>query len=177
MYIKKLIGKKCFLSPIEMSDAEQYTIWLNDQDVVTNLSLSTAVITVEGEKRFLTSLSNGHNYGIIDSNTEKLIGNIGLMDVNHIHKSAEIGVFIGNKDYWGKGYGSEALSLLIDYSYQTLNLHNIMLRVYSFNERAIKCYENIGFKKIGIIREAITKNQQTHDIVLMDILPSDFYNK
>jgi len=175
MYVKKLTGKKCFLSPIEISDAEKYAAWLNDQEVVKNLTLSTAIVTVEGEKEFLSSLSKGHHYGIIDLSTEQLIGNLGLMDINHIHRTAEIGIFIGDKDYWGKGYGSEALSLLIDYAYQTLNLHNIMLRVYSFNERAIKCYESIGFKKIGVIRESIIQNRTMHNVVLMDILPIDFY--
>jgi len=52
-----------------------------------------------------------------------LIGNVGLIDINHIHGSAEIGIFIGDKSYWNKGYGKEALSLLIDYSYKKLNLH------------------------------------------------------
>jgi RimJ/RimL family protein N-acetyltransferase len=174
MYIKKLIGKKCFLSPMEISDADKYTTWLNDQEVVKHLSLSTAVITVESEKGFLSSLSQNHNYGIIDFESEQLIGSIGLMNIDHIHQTAEIGIFIGNKDYWGKGFGSEALSLLISYAYQTLNLHNIMLKVFSINTRAIKCYEKIGFKKIGVIREAINKDKQKHDIILMDILPTDF---
>lgn len=175
MYIKKLIGQKCFLSPIDINDAEKYTIWLNDQEVLNNLSLSSTVITVEEEKVLLSSLSKEHNYGIIDSSTEQLIGNVGLMSINHIHQSAEIGIFIGNKDYWGKGFGTEALRLLIDFAYQTLNLHNIMLRVYSYNKRAISCYEKVGFKKIGLIRESITKNKKRHDTVLMDILPDYFY--
>lgn len=169
MYIKKLIGKKCFLSPMEMNDAEKYAGWLNDQEVVHYLRASTAVISVEAEKVFLSSLSKEHNYGIIDLKSGQLIGSTGLVNIDHINQTAEIGIFIGNKDYWGKGYGSEALSLLITYAYQTLNLHNIMLRVYSYNERAIKCYE-----KIGIIRSAVNKNRQKYDILLMDMLPDDF---
>jgi RimJ/RimL family protein N-acetyltransferase len=176
MHIKKLVGAKCYLAPLDLGDAEQYAIWLNDQDVAKFLTLSTAVITVDNEKAILPSLANEHNYGIIDMQSEQLIGNVGLVNMDNIHKTCEIGIFIGNKDYWSKGYGSEALSLLINYAYQTLNLNNLMLRVYSYNERAIKCYEKIGFRRIGAIREAKIRNRQKHDIILMDMLPDDFYS-
>lgn len=176
MHIQKLVGTKCYLAPIDLNDAEQYTIWLNDQEVVKYLTLSNAVITVESEKAVLPALANEHNYGIIDLQTEQLIGNVGLIGIDNVHKTCEIGIFIGNKDFWNKGYGSEALCLLINYAYQTLNLNNIMLRVYSYNERAIKCYEKIGFKHIGRIREAKIRNQTKYDVVLMDILPGDFYS-
>jgi RimJ/RimL family protein N-acetyltransferase len=177
MYIRKLVGKRCFLSPIDCNDAEKYAVWLNDQEVVKNLTLSTAVISVENEKGFLQILAKDHNYGIIDLSTEQLIGNVGLMDINYIHKTAEIGVFIGNRDYWDKGYGTEALSLLLDYAYQTLNLNSIILRVYAYNARAIRCYEKVGFKKVGEIREAVIRNRKTYNIILMDILPADFYDQ
>ena len=67
------------------------------------------------------------------------------------------------------------MRLLLDYAYKTLNLHNIMLKVYAYNERAIKCYEKTGFKKAGEIREALIRNGKKHNIVLMDIVPDDFY--
>jgi RimJ/RimL family protein N-acetyltransferase len=177
MYIKKLIGKKCYLSPIDINDAEKYAIWLNDQEIADFLTLSTAVIPVDGEREILQKMSNDHNYAIVDLKTNTLLGNVGLIDINHIHSSAEIGIFIGDKSYWNKGYGKEALSLLIDYAYKKLNLHNILLRTYDFNLRAIACYENIGFKRIGEIRQGIQRNLEFHNIILMDILPNDFYKK
>jgi len=76
-----------------------------------------------------------------------------------------------------KGYGTEALSLLLDYGFKALNLHNIFLSVYSFNERAKKSYEKIGFKIIGIKREALLRDMERYDIILMDILPNEFYEK
>ena len=175
MYFKKLIGKKCYLSPIDVNDAPIYTAWLNDSEVNANLTLASSVISLETEKEFLQKIAADHNYGIIDAQTDSLIGNAGLHKLNHLHRNAEIGIFIGDKKYWNKGYGTEALSLLIDYCFAVLNLHNISLNVYSFNARAIRCYEKVGFKKVGELREAFIYGRKAHNIILMDILPDDFY--
>jgi len=179
MYFKKLSGTKCYLSPIDVNDAETYTRWLNDLEITENLTLAAAVIPLEGEKELLQKLAAGsttqQDYAIINAENDTLIGNAGLININHLHKTAEAGIFIGDKSCWGKGFGTEALSLLIDYAYTVLNLHNIFLKTYAFNKRAIRCYEKIGFKKIGEIREAHVYGGKAHNIVLMDILPSDFY--
>lgn len=75
------------------------------------------------------------------------------------------------------GYGREALSLLVDYAFQKLNLNSLMLRVYSFNERAIRSYRAVGFRPAGKLREALIRNRKKYDILLMDLLPKDFYGK
>ena len=137
--------------------------------------MSTSVITVELERELLQSLSREHSYAIVDIKTNQLLGNIGLINVDHINRSCEIGIFIGEKSQWDKGYGTEAMSLLIDYSYMKLNLNNILLRVYDFNKRAITSYEKIGFRKIGEIRKGLIRNMEYHNVVLMDLLPEDFY--
>ena len=179
MYFKKLSGTKCYLSPIDVNDAGTYTRWLNDLEVTENLTLAATVIPLEGERELLQKLATGsttqQDYAIINAENDTLIGNAGLININHLHKTAEAGIFIGDKSCWGKGFGTEALSLLIDYAYKVLNLHNIFLKTYAFNKRAIRCYEKIGFKKIGEIREAHVYGGKAHNIVLMDILPSDFY--
>lgn len=175
MYYKKLTGEKCYLSPIDVEDAPIFTEWLNDMELTRYLTLATYNITIGGEREALVRLSKEHNYSIIALDTEKLIGNCGLMDLDQINRSAELGIFIGNKEYLSKGYGTEALRLLIDYAFNYLDLENILLKVYSFNERAIRCYEKVGFRKIGIRRNAIRRERKNYDIVLMDIVPSDFY--
>ena len=176
MYFKKLVGKKCYLSPMDVNDAEKYTAWLNDLEITSYLTLSASLISVEGERKFLENAAMEHHYAIVDSATEELIGNASLADINHLHGTAEIGLFIGKKDCWGKGYGTEVMELLLDYGFAKLNLHNITLHVYSFNERAIRCYEKVGFKPAGRLREAFTLNRKKHDILIMDILPDEFYD-
>ena len=97
MYVKKLIGTQCYLSPLNLEDAEQYAVWLNDVEVIENLQLSSSIISVEGEREFLKKLAQEHNYGIIDLKTNHLLGNVGFIDINHLHRTAEIGIFIGER--------------------------------------------------------------------------------
>ena len=178
MYFKKLVGKKCYLSPIDLNDAEKYTEWLNDLEVTANLGpLYGGIISVESEKDILKDLSQKHNYAIIDIKTNKLIGNCGFLEIDNLNQTAEIGILIGNKKIWDKGYGTEAMVLLMDYGFKALNLHNILLKVFSFNERAIKCYEKVGFKIIGKRREALKRGDKIFDTIYMDILYNEFYEK
>jgi RimJ/RimL family protein N-acetyltransferase len=120
---------------------------------------------------------NFKTLSIIDIDNNELIGNCGYSDIDLLNQTAEVGIFIGNKKYWNKGYGTEALSLLLDYGFKALNLHNIFIRVYSFNERARKSYEKTGFKVIGKKREALLRGNERHDIIFMDILYNEFYGK
>ena len=175
MYFKKMTGKLCYLSPIDLDDAEKFTEWLNDLEVISNLTLHSAVINVNSERTILEKLSKEHNYSIIDIETNQLIGNCGLFDLDHLNRKAEVGLFIGDKKFWNRGYGTEALRLLLDYGFKALNLHNIMLKVYSFNERAIKCYEKTGFKIIGKRRASLRRLNNVYDEIYMDILPEEFY--
>jgi RimJ/RimL family protein N-acetyltransferase len=172
-----MTGKKCYLSPIDINDVEKFTEWLNDLEITKYLILYPQIISIENEKGYLEKLSKEHIYSIIDIDNNELIGNCGYGDIDHLNQTAEVGIFIGNKKYWNKGYGTEALSLLLDYGFKALNLHNISLRVYSFNERARKSYEKTGFKIIGKKREALLRGEERYDIILMDILYDEFYDK
>ena len=175
MYFKKLVGKNCYLSPMDVNDAEVFTEWLNDLEVTVNLNIFNSVMNIETEKDFLTKLSKEHNYAIVDLKTDKLLGSCGFVELDHLNRTAETGIFIGNKNYWNKGYGTESLQLLLDYGFNALNLNSVMLRVFSFNERAIKMYRKTGFKVMGKRREALQRGGKSFDIIYMDILKKDFY--
>jgi RimJ/RimL family protein N-acetyltransferase len=172
-----MVGKKCFLSPMNPNDAEKFTEWFNDLDLTSRLDSYSWAVNVEFERAFLSNSSNIHAYSIIDMEEGKLLGNCGFQEIDNLNQTAETGIFIGDKNYWNKGYGTEALSLLMDYGFKALNLHNIFLRVYSFNQQAIRSYEKIGFKQIGIRREALYRNFERHDIIFMDLLRKDFYKE
>ena len=147
-YFKKIEGKNLYLSPISEEDVIKYTEWMNDFKVTDGINMSTKLIDIKSEKEWFNN--NKDMVFAIVKNNDELIGNISLNKINNLDRTAEIGICIGNESNRGKGYGSEALSLIIKYAFDYHNLNNIMLRVYSFNKQAIKCYEKVGFKVFGV---------------------------
>jgi len=173
-YFKKIIGERIYLSPMNRDDAEIYTKWLNDKEVAINLGHYAKVISLNSEQKALEEMtSDGYNFAIVKNN-DTLIGNISLFSINHTSRSAVVGLFIGEKENRSKGYGSEALRLVLGYGFNTLNLHNVMLNVYSDNEQAIACYKKVGFAEFGRRRESYFKNGRYVDDVHMDILDVEF---
>lgn len=177
VYFQKITGEKCYLSPINPDDAARFTKWVNDLEVVQYTSLATVNLNVPNETEALNRLSREHHYTIVEKDRHQPIGSCGFMDLNQWDGTAEIGIFIGDKDFWNAGYGTESMCLLIDYGFQYLNLENILLRVFDFNKRGQACYEKVGFKQIGKRRNALKRFQSSHDIIYMDIIPGDFYKK
>ena len=175
MYFRKIVGKRCYLSPIDARDAEKYAGWLNDREVAEGVNDYARMISRESMDGVLDGLSKIHNYAIVDIGANELIGSCGYVKLDRLNRTGEVFVFIGDKNYWGKGYGTEALSLLMDFGFKTLNLHSIWLMVYSFNGRAIRAYEKIGFRVVGRRREAKLRGGEWHDNIYMDILRGDFY--
>lgn len=170
-YIPKLKGEKVYLSPMFTDDAEQYARWMNDVEVTRYLGHASRCFSLEGEKKALERMvSEGHNYAIVLKGEDRLIGNISLMDVDNLFQRAEIGIFIGEASDRGKGYGQEALRLLIDYGFRFLNLRNIMLKVYSGNSRAIQTYQKCGFREFGRRTRCLFVENTWYDEIYMEIL-------
>lgn len=175
MYFKKLVGEKIYLSPIDKNDYLKYTKWLNDMDVAMGMTFANLLIDEEAEKNALDRLSKEpFNFAIIVKENDQVIGNVGFPRLDYINRVGEVGIFVGDKDYWGNGYGKEALELLLDFGFNLLNLNNIYLKVFSFNSQAIKCYKKIGFKEVGRLREAKIIGGNKYDEVCMDILAREF---
>ena len=106
-----------------------------------------------------------------------MIGAIGLEHINQINQTAELGIFIGDENHLSRGYGSEAIMLLLNYGFNFINLNNIMLRVYSFNLRAQKAYKKCGFKEFGVWKNSHYANGEYFDIIFMNITKDDFNKK
>jgi RimJ/RimL family protein N-acetyltransferase len=115
-------------------------------------------------------------FTIYDRATATPIGGLGLRDIDWIIGCATLGISLYRKDYWGKGYGTEAMTLLLDYAFTALGLHNVMLDTYAYNERSIRAYRKVGFKEIGRRREAQRLGDQRYDVVFMDILRTEFHS-
>ena len=173
-YFRKMIGPLVYLSPMNANDTEIYTKWLNDEAVAANIGQYRKVVSLVTEQKYLeNAAAGGQNYAIVLLDGDKLIGNISLFDESAIDRTATLGLFIGDGENRGKGYGAEAIRLLLDYGFNTLNLVNVMLTVHSDNPRAIACYKKAGFLEIGRRRNAVYAAGRTVDLIYMDILKDD----
>ena len=155
-------------------DTEIYTKWLNDENVAANIGQYRKVVSLATEQKYLdNAASGGQNYAIVLLDGDKLIGNISLFDENAVDRTATLGLFIGDEENRNKGYGAEAIRLLISYGFMTLNLINIMLTVNSDNMRAIACYKKAGFRDIGRRRNTVYKDGRSVDLIYMDIIKDE----
>lgn len=174
-YFKKIVGDRIYLSPRGSEDAEKFTEWMNDFDVTDYTARSEQVITLEEERKYLEENSNKQIvFSIITLDGDKLIGTVSLENMKTTHRSAILGIFIGDKEYREKGYGTEAVKLILDYGFNYINLHSIKLEVLDCNARAIKCYKKCGFKEVGKSREDRFINGKWHGTISMDILENEF---
>lgn len=178
-YFKKLEEKRIYLSPINSEDAEKYVYWMNDRKVTDNLGNTVIITTLEGEREWLINAGkNGDaNFAIVKKENDELIGNCSLMKIDRINRKCTLGIFIGDEENRKKGYGTETLTLLLKYSFDFQNMHSVDLKVFSFNENAIKCYEKAGFKKCGIRHEAYFLEGIYYDEITMEILENDYRKK
>ena len=171
-------GEKVALGPLRRDLLPLYQKWINDFEVTLTLDVGWHPMTWQAEdawyQRSITGNERQAHFTIYERATFRPIGNTDLRDIDHRHGTAEFGILIGEKDCWGKGYGTEATTLMLDYGFTGLGLHNIMLRVYSMNERAIRAYTRAGFRVIGRRREARRVGGRAYDVLWMDCLATEF---
>ena len=175
-YLKKLIGDNIYLSPISLDDVEQYAEMVNNIKVSVGLGyLSyTNIIDFESEKEFLISVKKEKMFAVRLLENDDLLGNIGFNSVDLLNRTATIGIMLGNPNYQRKGYGIEAVKLILDYGFSFLNLRNISLSVFEYNEAAYNLYKKAGFKEVGRLRKAVEIMGKTYDVIIMDMLKEEF---
>lgn len=180
--IYNMLGEKVALGPGERE--EEIALWhASDNDFAVSLMSGDplwpklrAEMEADYDKR---AKGNDHSFAgfmIYDRATGAPIGGLGLRDIDWTIGVATLGIAITRKDYWGKGYGTEAMFLLLDWAFTVQGFHNILLWTYAYNERAIAAYRKVGFKEIGRRREAQRLGNKRYDEVYMDILASEFHS-
>lgn len=177
MLCKKLIGEKISLAPIVPEDVEKWYEWSNDMDTAICWgSEAYTAVTLEALRKEYNTMVNAesHVFSIVDNDSDTTIGRCLLLDINHINRSAKLEICIGDKSFRNKGCGREAVKFLADYAFNLLNLNSIVLLVYSYNQRAIRCYESAGFKVVGKRRQARLIGSKYYDLTVMDILAEEF---
>lgn len=172
-----IYGQKTRLRRIEREDIPTFVRWFGDPDVRDFLLINRPISKAEEEKWFENQIQDkSSELFAIETNDEETthIGNIGLHDINWLHRHAELGIVIGEKRYWNKGYGSDAIRALLGFSFHEMNLHRVSLRVYEDNTRGIRAYEKCGFRHEGCMREAVFRKGRYYNVLRMGILDYEF---
>ena len=170
MDYKELTGESVNLRPITAADTDLIVTWRNDPDVKKNF-IYQGVFTHESHMHWMnTKVAAGEVVQYIIEHNGKPIGSVYFRDICKKNSSAEYGIFIGDGDVRGKGYGTEATRLFVDYGLNQLQLHRIFLRVFADNENAIRCYEKAGFFKEDLFHDMECVNGVYRDIVFMAVI-------
>jgi RimJ/RimL family protein N-acetyltransferase len=177
-----IYGDRVRLRATERSDVPHYYEWVNDPEVTFGLSLYLPMSNAEEERWFERTLERDPNekplaVEVRDGEGWKLIGNCGMFGIEWTNRSAELGILIGDKSVWDKGYGTETMILLLRHGFETLNLNRLFLHVYASNARAIRSYVKAGFVEEGRLREALYKNGRYDDIIVMSVLRSEWESR
>jgi RimJ/RimL family protein N-acetyltransferase len=172
-------GRLVRLRSYEKSDIDAVMKWINDEEVTRFLGnpLVAPLSRMAEEQWIEQAARRSYHQAIFVIETlvkPRYIGAIDLRAINWIDRNAEIGIVIGDKKCWGKGYGTDAMRVLLRLAFDKLGLHRVWLRVTDFNQRGIKSYEKCGFRREGVMREAVFKDGRFHDLILMSLLRSEY---
>ncbi len=170
-------GRKVRIRAIEKTDIDEIMKWVNDPEVIGNLLMRYPVSQYQEEKWIETALGGDNQRNKVFAFETKegvYLGGIGLHSIDWENSNAEVGIVIGKKEYWNKGYGTDAMMTMLDFAFNQMNLHRVYLRVFEFNQRGIKSYEKCGFTKEGVLRHDRYSGGRYYDTIMMGILKEEF---
>ena len=173
-----LRGEKVRLRPIEREDLPRFVRWFGDPEVRRHLSFYLPPSLAQEERwfeRLQERLARNEDLVLaIETLEGGHIGNIGLHRINWKDRNAELGIAIGEKEYWDQGYGTDAIRTLLRVAFEEMNLHRVQLRVDVDNLRGIRCYEKCGFRREGTLRDMVFREGAYRDQLIMSILRSEW---
>lgn len=140
----------------EENASSEYAEWMNDYEVNRFLESRWKYQTADSVLDFVRYINKSENdilFGIFLKNENKHIGNIKIGNINWIHRNADIGLLIGDRNFWGKGFASDAIKLITIYAFKSLNLHKLIAGIYKGNEGSYKAFLKAGWSDIGIMKE------------------------
>lgn len=178
MYHPFLVGERIYLRALEQNDLTgNYFQWFNDPEVCafnSHAIFPNSLKTVQDNFDFLQNTNTAIVFAIIVMKNDAHIGNISLQDINWISRSAEFAIIIGEKDYWQKGFAYEASQLVINYSFERLNLRRIFCGTSTENIGMQKLAEKLNMKREGLRRSSMYKMNKYVDIIEFGLLRDEF---
>jgi len=171
-------GRQLYLRPLERTDlTERYQSWLNDPEVTVYMETGVFPTTLQQLERYYQAVTSSPDQvilAVVHQESDLHIGNVKLGPINWVHRRAALGILIGDKEYWGKGLGTEAVSLAVEYGFYRLNLHRISLGVFEEHKSAVRCYQKVGFKIEGHLRQDVFRDGQYKNGLWMGLLRSEY---
>lgn len=152
----KIMGNTIFLKLLAPEDATQsYSDWMQDEEVIQFLESRWKRYDLEHLKDYVKLMNDGINnflFGIFLKENSEHIGNIKIGGINQIHRFGDVGILIGNKSMWGKGYGTEAIKLATQYAFDELNLNKLFAGIYANNKGSYNAFIKAGYREVGILQ-------------------------
>ena len=170
-------GEKIFLTELDFANSETIRGWLNDPEVYKYLMVGHTPISVDDERRYYeaqAASADAQNFEIHVAEDGRYIGNVGIKDIHPVHRHAELGIAIGRKEDWGKGFGFDAIVTCLRYAFDTLGLHTVKIRAHAGHTRALALYRRVGFVEVGRERETVFQEGRFADYVVLDIVDREF---
>ena len=167
-------GKQVRLFPFERQYAEKYRRWVNDEELLLLVD-RVLPVTEEDHLHWYEAVVTDPRIVIFAIETlskREFLGCTWLYGIDYRHRHAEVRILIGNKGYWGKGLGDDALSVLSRFAFEKLNLHKLFAYVLANNSRALRAFENVGYKREGILRQERYVNGSYVDLIRVGLLRS-----
>jgi RimJ/RimL family protein N-acetyltransferase len=164
------------LRPLAREDLVYLRRWLEDAEI-RGLIGEVAPMSKADSERFLEKVRADTGrawFKVVVKENNKVIGEAGLLRMDRAWRTTDVSVIIGDRDEWGKGYGTETVLLLLNHAFECLGFHRAAIGVVSFNEKALRLWEKIGFRKEGIQRDGYYYDGRYHDFVMMSILEDEF---
>ncbi|SFK37192.1 Protein N-acetyltransferase, RimJ/RimL family [Halobacillus dabanensis] len=180
-----LKGNLFELRPVSREDLPYLFKWANDEELATlghgsasayqnNNPLEDIEAFYEKNLTAQPLWENGRVFMVYTVSTGVPIGKCHYGSLNPVVRSAEVGISIGEREYWGQGYGHDILNTLLKHLFYTLNLERVQLDTWSGNSQALRLYEKVGFRVEGRLRKNEYVQGAHYDTVLMGILRSEF---
>jgi RimJ/RimL family protein N-acetyltransferase len=170
-----IVGKNLILRPITLDDTDLIVKWRNNPSVVQNFIFREKFTRQMHENWMHNKVETGQviQYIVEEKKNNRPIGSVYFRDVNENYNSAEFGIFIGEDDARGKGYGKEITSLFVRFGIESLGLHRIQLRLVKGNAAAARTYTSVGFHKEGEFRDMVKLSDEYRTVIFMSILDTD----
>ncbi len=167
-------GERIILKEMTADDVgENYVQWMNDEETTQYMESRFQDNTLESIREYVKKISERPNdfiFMIIEKESDRHIGNIRLGPINMRHGFSEVGVMIGDKASWGKGYATEAIRLLAKYAFEALKLHKLNASCYSNNLGSRKAFEKAGFKSEGTRKSQYKFGNEYVDVFMMGLV-------